>query len=283
MKQGIYKTMPVNQYRSDPSLGSSQIKALKDIQRFLHLENNPLKETSDMHRGTLIHSAVLEKDTKSVLLERHPYEKRAGWKEEDHDLAIAVQQQANKHPLVKNILKIGVPEVSVFAELCGVPCKGRIDWYQDLDDDRKAMTIRGGVPFQIDSSAISLYDLKTLGKGFAEQEAFMKYVANNGLHIQAAFYYDLVTEVIGHPPARFSWIAIERDKPHMMAVYDASDWLDIGRYEYQRNLQHYRDYLQLTDAEREQAMVSGYHQDERVLPVPGWVSKQHEQRGFDEY
>ena len=69
----------------------------------------------------------------------------------------------------------------------------------------------------------------------------------------------------------------------MMAVYDPSDWLDIGRYEYQRNLQHYRDYLQLSDAEREQAMVSGYHQDERVLPVPAWVSTKHEQRGFDEY
>jgi len=275
--------MPVNQYRSDPSLGSSQIKALKDIQRFLHLEETPVKEVAVMHRGTLIHGATLEKHTKAKLVERHPYEKKAGWKEEDHDNALMVNKKCRSHPLIGNILKIGVPEVSVFAELCGVQCKGRIDWYQDLDDDRKAMVIRGGVPFQVDSSAISLYDLKTLGKGNAEEEAFMKYVGNNGLHIQAAFYYDLVSEVLGHPPARFSWIAVEREPPYMMAVYSAEEWLELGRYEYQKNLQHYRDYLQMNAKDQEKLKTIGYHEDERILKVPAWILKQHEQRGFDEY
>ena len=145
------------------------------------------------------------------------------------------------------------------------------------------MTIRGGVPFHIDSSAVSLYDLKSLGRGYAEQEAFMKYVANNKLQIQAAFYFDLVTEVIGHPPARFSWIAVERDPPHMMAVHSAGEWLEIGRYEYQKILQHYRDFLQLSAKDLEKIKTSGYHEDERVLPVPAWFQKQYEQRGFDEY
>ena len=280
---GIYHDMPTDVYRTDPALGSSQVKALDDIQRFLHAEKNPLKETSDMHRGTLIHGALLERLSQAQLAERHPIEKRAGWKDEDHALAFQVSYASSQHPLISKILKIGKPEVSVFAELCGVKCKGRLDWYQDLDDDRKAMTVRGGVPFHVDASAVSIYDVKTLGKGKADIDEFMKYVGNNKLHIQAAFYYDLVTEVIGHPPARFSWIAIEREPPFKMAVYNAEDWLDIGRFHYQKNLQHYRDYLQLSADSRDRVKNAGWNPDEQILPVPAWTQKQFENRGFDEY
>ena len=236
-----------------------------------------------MHRGTLGHAALLEKLGKEQLVERHPYEKKAGWKEEDHDKCLALAEKAKKNRIIELILRLGKPEVAVFAELCGIPCKGKIDWYQDLDDDFKIATKRGGVPFKIDASAINLYDFKTLGKGKAHPDEFMKYVGNYGLHIQAAFYYDIVTEILGHEPARFSWIVVEREPPFMSAVYNAEDWLELGRYEYTKNLQHYRDYLQLDPKKQEALNHSGYHDDERVLKVPGWIQKQHEQRGFDEY
>ena len=130
-------------YRSHPALGSTQVKALSDIQVFLHLENNPLKETPDMHRGTLAHGAVLERLGKDQLSKRHPYQKKAGWKEEDHDLAFSIRDVLRSHPLIGRILQLGKPEVPVFAELCGVPCKGKVDWYQDLDDDQAIATKRG--------------------------------------------------------------------------------------------------------------------------------------------
>ena len=279
----IQPRMNEKEYRSHPALGSTQVKALSEIQVFLHLERHPLKETGDMHRGTLSHAAVLEKLSTEQLMERHPYEKKAGWKEEDHDLAFNINDSVRQHPLIGRILQLGKPEVAVFAELCGVPCKGKIDWYQDLDDDQKIATKRGGVPFKVDASAINLYDFKTLGKGKARQEEFEKYVGNFGLHIQAAFYYDLVKEVLGHEPARFSWIVVEREPPHMCAVYNAESWLELGRYEYTKNLQHYRDYVQLDPEKQKSLQRSGYHEDERVLGVPGWIQKQHEQRGFDEY
>jgi hypothetical protein len=279
----IQSNLTEEEYRSHPALGSTQVKTLSEIQVFLHQENNPLKETPDMHRGTLSHASVLEKLGKEQLVERHPYEKRAGWKEEDHDLAYNIKDSAYQHPLIGRILQLGKPEVAVFAELCGVQCKGKIDWYQDLDDDFKISTKRGGVPFKIDASAINLYDFKTLGKGKAHPDEFMKYVGNNGLHVQAAFYFDIVKEILGHEPARFSWIVVEREPPHMCAVYNAEDWLELGRYEYTKNLQHYRDYLQLDPKKQEALNHSGYHEDERVLKVPGWIQKQHEQRGFDEY
>lgn len=281
--KSIQPRMNEKEYRSHPALGSTQVKALSEVQVFLHLERHPLKETGDMHRGTLSHAAVLEKLSTERLMERHPYEKKAGWKEEDHDLAFNINDSVRQHPLIGRILQLGKPEVAVFAELCGVPCKGKIDWYQDLDDDQKIATKRGGVPFKVDASAINLYDFKTLGKGKARQEEFEKYVGNFGLHIQAAFYYDLVKEVLGHEPARFSWIVVEREPPHMCAVYNAESWLELGRYEYTKNLQHYRDYVQLDPEKQKSLQRSGYHEDERVLGVPGWIQKQHEQRGFDEY
>ena len=68
-----------------------------------------------------------------------------------------------------------------------------------------------------------------------------------------------------------------------MAVYNAEDWLDIGRFHYQKNLQHYRDYLQLSADSRDRVKNAGWNPDERVLPVPAWTQKQFENRGFDEY
>ena len=261
------------EYRSHPAIGSSQVKALREVPVFLHHEDNPLTVKPDMHRGTLSHAATLERLTKSQLAERFPIERRAGWKEEDQENSLFLAQKVHSHPLISRILKVGKPEVSVFGELCGVECKGRIDWYQDLDDDAKVMVKRKGVPFAVDSSAINLYDLKTLSKGMAEQEAFMKYVGNNDLHVQAAFYHDLVQKVLGSAPARFSWIAVEREPPYMMAVYNAADWLPLGRFEDERNLQHYRDYLQLNPEKRESLKFAGYHEDERILPVPAWKMK----------
>ena len=89
--RSIQPNLSDKDYRSHPALGSTQVKALHEIQVFLHLEKHPLKETGDMHRGTLAHGSVLEKLRKEQLEQRHPYQKKAGWKEEDHDLAYNIK------------------------------------------------------------------------------------------------------------------------------------------------------------------------------------------------
>jgi hypothetical protein len=274
MENYILKKLEAEEYHRHQAKGSTQVKALKNIVTFLHQEEHSWTETPVMHRGTLIHAATLEALKEELLALRHPHENRAGWKKEDHQLALRIAAALRKHPLIGRILKLGDPEVSAFATLEGVECKARIDWYQDLDDHKKISTVRGGVPFAVDSSAVHLYDLKTVSKGVAEQEAFSKYVGNYGLHVQAALYYDIVGTVLGSPPARFSWIAVERDPPHLMAVHAADDWLEIGRREYRQNLQNYRDWMALSASSQEDILNSGYSEDERVLPVPGWLKRQ---------
>ena len=274
MENYILKKLEAEEYHRLSDKGSTQVKAMKNIVTFLHQEENPWTETPVMHRGTLIHAATLEALKEELLALRHPYENRAGWKKEDHQLALRIAAALRKHPLIGRILQLGEPEVSAFATLEGVECKARIDWYQDLDDHKKISVVRGGVPFAVDSSAVHLYDLKTVSKGVAEQEAFSKYVGNYGLHVQAALYYDIVGTVLGSPPARFSWIAVERDPPHLMAVHAADDWLEIGRREYRQNLKNYRDWMALSASSQEDIINSGYSEDERVLPVPAWIQRQ---------
>jgi len=274
VENSIIKGMPADEYHRHQAKGSTQVKAMKNIATYLYEETHPRKVLPDMHRGTLIHAACLEALTEEQLAKRHPCESRAGWKKEDHQGAASVNGKMRKHPLIGRILQLGSPEVSAFATLDGVECKARIDWYQDLDDHKKISVVRGGVPFSVDASAVHLYDLKTVSKGVADQEAFSKYVGNYGLHVQAALYYDVITTVLGLPPARFSWIAVERDPPHLMAVHAADDWLEIGREIYRKNLQNYRDWMRLSASSREQTRNAGYHEDERVLPVPAWIKKQ---------
>ena len=268
--------MDADEYHRHPAKGSTQVKAMKNIATYLHEETDPRTETPGMHRGTLTHAASLEALKDEQLALRHPYEKRAGWKKEDHQLALRIASVLRKHPLIGRILQLGDPEVSAFATLDGVECKARIDWYQDLDDHKKISTVRGGVPFSVDASAVHLYDLKTVSKGVAEQDAFSKYVGNFGLHVQAALYYDVIATVLGSPPARFSWIAVERDAPHLMAVHAADEWLEIGRKIYRQNLQNYRDWMQMNVSSQEHIKNAGYSEDERVLPVPAWIRQDYD-------
>ena len=274
MENYILKKLDADVYHGHPEKGSTQVKAMRNLASYLHEETDPRTETPGMHRGTLTHAAALEALKDEQLASRYPYENRAGWKKEDHQLALRIAAALRKHPLIGRILQLGEPEVSAFATLEGVECKARIDWYQDLDDHKKISVVRGGVPFAVDSSAVHLYDLKTVSKGVAEQEAFSKYVGNYGLHVQAALYYDIVGTVLGSPPARFSWIAVERDPPHLMAVHAADDWLEIGRREYRQNLKNYRDWMALSASSQEDIINSGYSEDERVLPVPAWIQRQ---------
>jgi len=276
MENSIVKRMDADEYHRHPAKGSTQVKAMRTIASYLHEETDPRTETPGMHRGTLTHAAALEALKDEQLALRHPYEKRAGWKKEDHQLALRIASVLRKHPLIGRILKLGDPEVSAFATLEGVECKARIDWYQDLDDHKKISTVRGGVPFSVDASAVHLYDLKTVSKGVAEQEAFSKYVGNYGLHVQAALYYDVIATVLGSPPARFSWIAVERDAPHLMAVHAADEWLEIGRKIYRQNLQNYRDWMQMNVSSQEHIKNAGYSEDERVLPVPAWIRQDYD-------
>jgi hypothetical protein len=81
-----------------------------------------------------------------------------------------------------------------------------------------------------------LVDVKTCCD--ASIEGFARVIANLSYDVQAAFYIDGIRRVTGLTPKQFIFIAVEKDAPHMTAVYTASnEMIAIGREKYRGALQ----------------------------------------------
>lgn len=95
-----------------------------------------------------------------------------------------------------------------------------------------------------------LVDLKTTDD--ASPDGFAMSVQKFRYHVQASFYLDGCRQAIEHggedlpikpgAPTAFVFIAVEKKPPHAVAVYALDfDSLEIGREEYQRDLQTYAE------------------------------------------
>ena len=107
-------------------------------------------------------------------------------------------ESVHKHPAAKELLKSGQPEMSFFwwDKLSEQMCKCRPDWFCE------------------DCGII--VDLKTCQD--ASPEGFGKAIYNLGYHIQAAWYLKGVNQF--SKATRFIFIAVEKESPHLVGVYE---------------------------------------------------------------
>lgn len=97
-------------------------------------------------------------------------------------------------------------EVSIFSEVDGVPVRARFDIYSD----------NAGA------------DLKTAAD--ASPDGFTRAVRQYGLHFQEAWYRDVRRAETGADLDAFKFIVVEKEPPHLVAVYDLDIvFRDIGR------------------------------------------------------
>lgn len=84
--------------------------------------------------------------------------------------------------------------------------------------------------------------------------------------VQAAYYCD-IAEVIDGKKRRFYWVAVEKDAPYAVAVYEASDaMLDYGRREYRKAIELYKECASLD-------LWPAYSQQIQQLELPAWVKE----------
>lgn len=84
-----------------------------------------------------------------------------------------------------------------------------------------------------------IYDLKSTTD--ASPEGFQRSVIRYGYHTSAAWYLRGANKVLGNANRRFLWIAVEKDAPHAVQVYEAtSELLALGQRECQRGIANYR-------------------------------------------
>jgi len=229
------------------------------------------KDTPALRFGRAFHTLVLEPDLffqeYAVLPEKVDRRTKAGkeaWAEfeaelggrealtaEDGQRLGAMAAAVRAHPAAKLLLSDGVAEQSAVWDdfMTGARCKCRMDWWRGR---------RGRGPQRI------AVDLKTTLN--ASRFAFRKSVVDYRYHVQAAFYSDGWKAVTDDEVRAFLLIAVEKDPPYGVAVYQLDEELvEAGRRAYMADLALYASCV-------ERGEWPAYSSEVEVLDAPAWMT-----------
>jgi hypothetical protein len=252
--------MPEETYHRGPELSKSGAKdllkspALYDYRR-THPEH---KDAWDL--GTVTHGLILGTGWDVVIVDAEDWRGKAAREQRDEARAaskvaiLAKDHQRMKatadavllHPLAGRMLEGGQPEASVF-------------WTDDTGD-HEPVRCRARFDYLHPSAGI---DVKTCMD--ASPAAFTKSVVNFAYDMQAFVYPDGLRHVTGEL-LPFLFIAVEKEPPHQVAVYDL-DFPFIDRGE-----RHWRDALASFAACNASGVWPGYPADIQTLSAPRWAA-----------
>ena len=163
------------------------------------------------------------------------------------DMAEAVLAHAEARQILEDA---PAREVSLFADVDGVPSRARFDIY----------------------GVTSGADLKTAVD--ASPDGFNRAVNAHSLHVQEAWYRDVHRAETGTDLDEFKFLVVEKTAPYLVAVYDLDIvWRDIGR---ERAAEARQRWLHATTT----GVWPGY--ESQTLSCPPFVFYDHETRYSEE-
>jgi hypothetical protein len=187
--------------------------------KYYHLDGNEKPATPAMELGTAIHEAILAHNSFKEAyvvwdesVDKRTKEGKKQWEElkatgkkiltlKDGLLIRSILDSVEENETVKDLLLGCMPELSIIFndEKTGLLCKARLDGYRDDG---------------------TIFDIKTTTS--ASESDFRKSLVNYSYFTQAAFYKKAV-ESQGMKFSRFVFIAIEKEAPHAIALYELSN------------------------------------------------------------
>ena len=239
-----------------------------DIRRLLrspaHYKNPTRIESPAMAFGTLVHTFVLEPNVAEARyrtradVDGRTKEGKAvrDWEASlatqqgiqfvsraDYDAAVSIASAVRTHLGCVSILSGGLAEVSGTADdFNGIAARIRPDY---LTDEH-------------------IIDLKTCQDG--RSDAFSRSIMTFGYAIQASWYCDIAQAIDGKK-RKFYWVAVEKDAPFAVAVYEASDaMLEYGRAQYKKAIELYRECAAMD-------LWPAYSQQVQTLDLPAWIKE----------
>lgn len=253
---GVAYGLDASIYHAQRRLSASGLKELmKSPAHYLSWLSSPPETSKAMTFGSALHAYVLEPEEfeKRYVVNTLDKRTKAG-KERSEEILAAGQEEITQddfesitamgctiagHGTATELLTGGKAEVSVFTELAGVPVKCRADYLLD------------GI----------CVDVKTCQS--ASPLGFRKQIANYDYWIQASWYLMLL-EAAGLPCHTFIFLAIEKDMPHGIGLYemDAAS-IQYGQEECYRLLNIYKDC-------EETGIWPCYSTDIEVISLPSW-------------
>lgn len=164
----------------------------------------------------------------------------------------AMAEAVLSHPTAKPILEVAVHrEVSVFADVDGVPCRARFDALSDVT--------RNGV-YGV--------DLKTSDD--ATKGGFEKSVAKWGYDVQEAHYEAVYEASQSRTIDQFIFLVVEKSGPHEVGVFQLPEvWMEMGRVKAAEARRIYRECM-------ESGQWPGYAPELQFLDPPTWLVFEHE-------
>lgn len=229
MAEGIVRNMPFAEYEAVKALSASGAWELSETcpARFWWQSPwNPKREADTARHfdiGRALHLAVLEPralENAVVLISGDDYRKKIAQEQRDEayavgktpllvrelDTVVAMERAIHSDPDACELLGDGNGddhEVSFFWDdpQTGVPCKARAD---RLSRDKRAIV-----------------DLKTADS--AAPEAWKAAAWRHGHALRAPWYLDGYEVATGDVMRRYAFICVEKDPPHVVAIYDLSE------------------------------------------------------------
>jgi hypothetical protein len=241
------------------------VQLSKSPAHFYEWYNAPNEDpTNAMVIGTATHTAILEPDKydQSIIIapqvDKRTKKGKAEWatfEEEAKGKIILTQEEANAIEGMKNsvynnrtaydYLMEGIPEQSVFFKdpVHNFLCKVRPDYCTSLKE---------------------VVDIKScLDAGY---DAFSRAIANYKYHWQALFYLNGLTAVTGVEHNKFIFIAVEKDPPYGVAVYEATkDMLKTAKKQIAPLLDIYAECLKTN-------VWPGYKDELQQIELPRWAA-----------
>jgi hypothetical protein len=261
MIPGIYPDMLEADYRASDAVSCSILKRFADAPAKAHVS---IPNTAAMSAGRLIHSVVLEPHAFYARYAVTDLDRRGtkAWNEEeaeaasdgrqllkrdDYDMAQRVRDAVMAHPTAGNLLTSAlIPEASVF--------------WRDAETDLLCRSRVDGV----NRRQRLLLDVKTTTD--ASPDEFSRSAAKFRHHWQAAFYRSGITAAPGgFQPEAFFFIAVEREAPYLVAVYELSRTAMMqGERDVREAL---REYAQC----KASGIWPGYSDGPVLLDLPAWA------------
>ena len=276
---GIIRDLPEAEYHARPELSSSGARLLlpeyKGSPQKFQWEKTHKRTSRAFDVGTAAHAKVLGVNAGIVV---YPDEHltpsgnvstsnaTVAWEVERRDEGLTPVSPAElsrvagmaeavlAHTEARLYLEVAINrEVSVFADVDGVPCRARLDAISD--------ETRNGVYG---------LDLKTCED--ATKNGLEYSVKKYGYDVQEAFYEDVYEASEGRPIDFFRFIAVEKSAPHEVTTYQLPTlWTSMGRTKAKEARRLFKECT-------ESGVWPGYGIQGLVLDPPAWAVIEHEMR-----
>lgn len=267
MELGLLKGLSYDDYAAIPAVRSSHLKGIERSPAHMRANMLAQKETQAMLLGRALHVALLEPGSfhrqyvSAPKLDRRTNAGKAEWAafQEDHagktvltqdeiGECMALAKAAHGHPIVSALLAApGLREATLVWQdsATSLFCKARLDLlttYEGYSTIVDVKTTRDASPMRFSSDAARL-----------------------GYAIQAAHYL-AGADAISPLPRRYFMLALEKDAPHAVAVYEFdAPFLKHGREVCAKALEAHK-------LAQESGVWAGYPAKVTTLRAPAWLA-----------